>query len=47
MGQKQTSDWRPLMSALPPKADIRCGTLAMAAKAQEQRGVVGVLSVSP
>jgi hypothetical protein len=22
MGQKQTSDWRPLMSALPPKADI-------------------------
>jgi hypothetical protein len=23
LGQKQTSDWRPLMSALPPKADIR------------------------
>jgi hypothetical protein len=22
MGQKQTSDWRLLMSALPPKADI-------------------------
>jgi hypothetical protein len=22
VGQKQTSDWRPLMSALPPKADI-------------------------
>jgi hypothetical protein len=22
LGQKQTSDWRPLMSALPPKADI-------------------------
>jgi integrase len=21
-GQKQTSDWRPLMSALPPRADI-------------------------
>jgi hypothetical protein len=21
-GQKQTLDWRPLMSALPPKADI-------------------------
>jgi hypothetical protein len=23
LGQKQTSDWPPLMSALPPKADIR------------------------
>ena len=23
LGQKRTSDWRPLMSALPPKADIR------------------------
>ena len=22
LGQKQTSDWRALMSALPPKADI-------------------------
>jgi hypothetical protein len=22
MGQKQTSDWRPLMSAFTPKADI-------------------------
>jgi hypothetical protein len=22
LGQKQTSDWQPLMSALPPKADI-------------------------
>ena len=22
LGQKQTSDWRPPMSALPPKADI-------------------------
>jgi hypothetical protein len=22
LGQKQASDWRPLMSALPPKADI-------------------------
>jgi hypothetical protein len=22
MGQKRTSDWRPLMSALPPKADM-------------------------
>jgi hypothetical protein len=22
LGQKQTSGWRPLMSALPPKADI-------------------------
>ena len=22
LGQKQTSDWRPLMSALPPRADI-------------------------
>jgi hypothetical protein len=22
-GQKQTLDWPPLMSALPPKADIR------------------------
>jgi hypothetical protein len=22
LGQKQTSDWRPLRSALPPKADI-------------------------
>jgi hypothetical protein len=22
LGQKQTSDWRPLMSVLPPKADI-------------------------
>jgi hypothetical protein len=22
LGQKRTSDWRPLMSALPPKADI-------------------------
>jgi len=22
LGQKQTSVWRPLMSALPPKADI-------------------------
>jgi hypothetical protein len=22
LGQKQTSDWRPFMSALPPKADI-------------------------
>jgi hypothetical protein len=33
LGQKQTLDWRPLMSALPPKADIRSGTLAMAAKA--------------
>jgi hypothetical protein len=22
LGQKQTSDWRKLMSALPPKADI-------------------------
>jgi hypothetical protein len=22
LGQKQTSDWHPLMSALPPKADI-------------------------
>jgi hypothetical protein len=22
LGQKQTSDWRPLMSSLPPKADI-------------------------
>ena len=27
------------MSALPLKADIRSGTLAMAAKAKEQRGV--------
>jgi len=35
------------MSALPPKADIRSGTLAMAAKAQEQRSGLGVLSVSP
>jgi hypothetical protein len=26
LGQKQTSDWRPLMSALPPKADIGTGT---------------------
>jgi hypothetical protein len=32
LGQKQTSDCRPLMSALPPKADIRGGTLAMAAR---------------
>jgi hypothetical protein len=24
LGQKQTSDWRALMSALPPKAEIRC-----------------------
>jgi len=24
LGQKQTSNSRPLMSALPPKADIRC-----------------------
>jgi hypothetical protein len=23
LGQKRTSDWRPPMSALPPKADIR------------------------
>jgi hypothetical protein len=23
LGQKQTSEWRPLMSALPPKADMR------------------------
>jgi hypothetical protein len=23
LGHKQTSDWRPLMSALPPTADIR------------------------
>jgi hypothetical protein len=22
LGQKQTLDWRPLMSAIPPKADI-------------------------
>jgi hypothetical protein len=22
LGQKQTFDWRPLMSSLPPKADI-------------------------
>jgi hypothetical protein len=22
LGQKQTSDWRPVMSALPPKADV-------------------------
>jgi hypothetical protein len=22
LGQKQTSDWHPFMSALPPKADI-------------------------
>jgi hypothetical protein len=22
LGQKQTLDWRPLMSALPPKADM-------------------------
>jgi hypothetical protein len=22
LGQKQTSDWRSLMSAIPPKADI-------------------------
>jgi hypothetical protein len=35
------------MSALPLKADIRSGILAMAAKALEQRGAVGVLSVSP
>jgi len=25
MGQKQTSDQRPFMSALPPKADINSG----------------------
>jgi hypothetical protein len=25
LGQKQISDCRPLMSALPPKADIRSG----------------------
>jgi hypothetical protein len=33
------------VSALPLKADIRSGILATAAKAQEQRGAVGVLSV--
>ena len=41
-------DYRNLdMSAFHPKVDIRSGTLAMAAKAQEQRSGLGVLSVSP
>jgi hypothetical protein len=46
MGHKRT--WRDqiAMSALPPKADIRSGILATAAKAQEQRIAFGVLSVS-
>jgi hypothetical protein len=39
LGHKRTFWPFTVMSALPPKADIRCGTLAMAAKAQEQRGV--------
>jgi hypothetical protein len=39
LGQKRTSARIRVMSALPPKPDIRSGTLAMAAKAQEQRGV--------
>jgi hypothetical protein len=37
LGHKRTFWPFTVMSALPPKADIRCGTLAMAAKAQEQR----------
>jgi hypothetical protein len=44
-GHKRTWDDEIATSALPRKADIRSGTLAMAAKAQEQRGAVGVLSV--
>jgi hypothetical protein len=31
LGQKQTLDWRPLMSALPPKADIDEGDSSMSA----------------
>jgi hypothetical protein len=34
------------MTALPLKADIRSGILAMAAKALEQQIALGVLSVS-
>jgi hypothetical protein len=33
LGQKQTSLRKGAMSALPPKADIRSGTLAMGVKA--------------
>jgi hypothetical protein len=47
LGQKRTLHRSNGMSALPPKADIRSGTLAMAAEAQEQRSALGVLSVSP
>ena len=31
LGQKQTLDWRPLMSALPPKADIDGDSLLLLA----------------
>jgi hypothetical protein len=34
------------MSALPPEADIRGGTLVTAAKAQEQRSAFRVLSMT-
>jgi hypothetical protein len=47
LGQKRTFRVVRVVSALPPIADIRSGTSAMAAKAQEQRSALGVLSVSP
>jgi hypothetical protein len=39
MGHKRTFHKVAAMSALPPKPNIRSGTLAMTAKAKEQRGV--------
>ena len=45
VGQKQTSGTVLMMSALPPKADIRSGTLAMGAKAgTRQRRVLTTIS---
>jgi hypothetical protein len=45
LGQKQTSGTVLMMSALPPKADIRSGTLAMGAKAgTRQRRVLTTIS---
>jgi hypothetical protein len=47
LGQKQTSDWRPLMSALPPKADI-VQQLAMFALSQKRTLVqFGIRKASP
>jgi len=36
LGQKQTSDRRPLMSAIHPKADMALSMIVMSAKCQKQ-----------